>query len=119
MAEPFWNVIDIPVKTNIMESVVSISDIPILIIKKALTQPTITPTIRGTIIAYVGPISQITIILAAMTDEKPAVAPTERSKPSIVKDKVIAKAINATIETDLKILVMLLKFIKLSNVNEK
>ena len=103
---------------NIIESVANMSYIPILMIRKALIAPISIPTIRGTITAGTAPKPQITMNFAAITAANPATAPTERSKPSIVREIVIASPMSATMETDLKILVTLLKLRKLSNVKE-
>jgi hypothetical protein len=73
----------------------------------------------GTIIAGTVPSSQITINFAAITAENPAIAAAERSKPSTVKDIVMASDIKPTIETDLKILIIFENFIKLSKNIEK
>jgi hypothetical protein len=73
----------------------------------------------GTIIAGTVPSSQITINFAAITAAKPAIAAAERSRPSTVKDIVIASEIKPTIETERKILIIFENFIKLSRNIEK
>jgi hypothetical protein len=108
-----------PVITNIIDRVVSMSEIPSLIIRNELISPIVQPTASGIIIANAGCSSHIIITFAAITAAKDAVAAVERSKPSTVNDIVIASAIRQTIDTDLKMFVMFPKVNQFSTDTEK